>query len=107
MVADCRLMQDPKYLMKFRLRAGECIVFDNHRIAHGRAAFRCLHRMDMHESVANHLSAAVSQDGKQFLMNRKWMHFSQVTASRLQLLDSEDDSVTHGSEASDLSASLE
>ena len=48
------------------------------------AAFRCLYRMDMHESVANHLSVAVSEDGKQFLMNRKWMHFSQVTASRLQ-----------------------
>lgn len=68
------------------------------------AAFRCLYRMDMHESVANHLSAAVSEDGKQFLMNRKWMHFSQVTASSLQLLNSEDDSVTHGSEAPDLSA---
>lgn len=34
-----RMMQDPKYLMKFRLHAGECIVFDNHRIAHGRAAY--------------------------------------------------------------------
>lgn len=34
-----RMMQDPKYLMKFRLNAGECIVFDNHRIAHGRASY--------------------------------------------------------------------
>ena len=25
--------------MTFRLNAGECIVFDNHRIAHGRASF--------------------------------------------------------------------
>ncbi|PWQ98882.1 TauD/TfdA family dioxygenase [Leucothrix pacifica] len=33
------MMQDSQYLMKFRLNAGECIVFDNHRIAHGREAF--------------------------------------------------------------------
>ena len=25
--------------MKFTLRAGECIVFDNHRIVHGRSAY--------------------------------------------------------------------
>jgi len=25
--------------MRFRLAAGECIVFDNHRIVHGRAAY--------------------------------------------------------------------
>jgi len=34
-----RLMQDKTYLMRFRLNAGECIVFDNHRIVHGRAAY--------------------------------------------------------------------
>ncbi len=34
-----KLMQDPKYLMTFRLHAGECIVFDNHRIAHGRTSY--------------------------------------------------------------------
>ena len=34
-----QMLQDPKYLMTFRLNAGECIVFDNHRIAHGRASF--------------------------------------------------------------------
>lgn len=40
--AFCRfgkLLQDPKYLMRFRLNAGECIVFDNHRIVHGREAY--------------------------------------------------------------------
>ena len=68
------------------------------------AAFRLIYRMDMHESVANHLSAAVSADGKQFLMNRKWMHFSNVTASNLQLLDSEDDSIMQSPEAPDPSA---
>ncbi|MEO9529037.1 TauD/TfdA family dioxygenase [Roseibium sp.] len=34
-----RMMRDEKYMMRFRLNAGECIVFDNHRIVHGRAAY--------------------------------------------------------------------
>jgi gamma-butyrobetaine dioxygenase len=34
-----RRLQSPKYVMRFRLEAGECIVFDNHRIVHGRAAY--------------------------------------------------------------------
>lgn len=40
--AFCRfgkLLQDDRYIMRFRLEAGECIVFDNHRIVHGRAAY--------------------------------------------------------------------
>ncbi|GAA0773948.1 gamma-butyrobetaine,2-oxoglutarate dioxygenase [Roseibium denhamense] len=40
--AFCRfgqMMRDPKYVMRFRLNAGECIVFDNHRIVHGRVAY--------------------------------------------------------------------
>lgn len=40
--AFCRfgkMLQDDKYVMHFRLDAGECIVFDNHRIVHGRAAY--------------------------------------------------------------------
>jgi len=68
------------------------------------AAFRLIHEFDMHESVANHLSAAVSSDGKKFLMNRRWMHFSKVTASNLQLLDSEDPSIMQGDDAPDVSA---
>lgn len=34
-----RMMQDDRFLCRFRLNAGECIVFDNHRIVHGREAF--------------------------------------------------------------------
>lgn len=34
-----RMLQSDRYLMRFRLEAGECIVFDNHRIVHGRAAY--------------------------------------------------------------------
>lgn len=34
-----RMLQSDKYLMRFRMNAGECFVFDNHRIVHGRAAY--------------------------------------------------------------------
>ena len=68
------------------------------------AAFRLIYRLDMHESVANHLSAAVTDDGRQFLMNRKWMHFSQVTASNLQLLDSDEAGIMQTDAAPDISA---
>jgi ribulose-5-phosphate 4-epimerase/fuculose-1-phosphate aldolase len=68
------------------------------------AVFRLFSKMDMHESVANHLSAAVSEDGKKFIMNRRWMHFDNVTASNLQLLDSENKALMSTSEAPDPSA---
>ena len=68
------------------------------------AAFRLIHELNMHESVANHLSAAVSTDGKQFLMNRRWVHFSNVTASNLQLLNSDDATVMDSDQAPDTSA---
>lgn len=34
-----RMLQEEKYLMKFMLKGGECIVFDNHRIVHGREGY--------------------------------------------------------------------
>ena len=34
-----RLLRDPKYLVRYRLKAGECVVFDNHRVVHGRDAY--------------------------------------------------------------------
>lgn len=34
-----KMLQLDRYLMRFSLRAGECITFDNHRIVHGRAAY--------------------------------------------------------------------
>lgn len=34
-----RMLQHPKYVMRFTLKAGECITFDNHRIVHGREAY--------------------------------------------------------------------
>ena len=35
------------------------------------AAFRLCHRFGWSESVGNHFSAAVSDDGRRFLLNRK------------------------------------
>ena len=34
-----RMLQEERYLMRFSLRAGECITFDNHRVVHGREAY--------------------------------------------------------------------
>ena len=33
------MLQEEKYMMTFLMKAGECMVFDNHRIVHGRAAY--------------------------------------------------------------------
>jgi ribulose-5-phosphate 4-epimerase/fuculose-1-phosphate aldolase len=51
------------------------------------AAFRWAARLDLHEAVANHFSAAVSSDGRRFLLNPPCRHFSRITASSLLLLD--------------------
>ncbi|WP_298822238.1 class II aldolase/adducin family protein [uncultured Roseibium sp.] len=68
------------------------------------AAFRMAVRFGWHESVGNHFSAAVSEDGSKFLMNPKWRHFSEVKASDLLLLDVNDDTVMEGPYAPDPSA---
>lgn len=39
------------------------------------ATFRIIAHLGMHEAVANHFSAALSADGKKFLLNPKWKHF--------------------------------
>lgn len=54
---------------------------------HLAAAFRWAARLNMHEAVANHFSAAVSDDGSKFLLNPVGRHFSQIKASDLLLLD--------------------
>lgn len=55
------------------------------------ACFRIVARLGMHEAVANHFSAAVSADGRTFLLNPKWKHFSTIRASDLILLDADDE----------------
>ena len=54
------------------------------------AAFRLAARLGMHEAVANHFSMSVSPDGSRFLINPKWRHFSQIRASDLILVDTND-----------------
>ena len=68
------------------------------------AAFRLAAMNDWHEAVANHLSLAVSADGKQFLMNPRWKHFSRIRASDLMLLDSNDPETMNRPDAPDLTA---
>jgi ribulose-5-phosphate 4-epimerase/fuculose-1-phosphate aldolase len=68
------------------------------------ACFRLAAEFDWHESVANHFSCAVSADGKKFLMNPLWQHFSTIKASDLLLLDSDDEETMSRPNAPDPSA---
>jgi ribulose-5-phosphate 4-epimerase/fuculose-1-phosphate aldolase len=68
------------------------------------AAFRICASMNWHESVGNHFSAAVSADGKRFLMNPKWRHFGSIKASDFLLLDADDTDVMKRTSAPDASA---
>nr|WP_295743096.1 class II aldolase/adducin family protein [uncultured Acidocella sp.] len=43
--------------------------------------------LDWQEATANHISLAVSDDGTQFLINRRWRDFATLKASELALLD--------------------
>jgi ribulose-5-phosphate 4-epimerase/fuculose-1-phosphate aldolase len=52
------------------------------------AAFRLAARLDLHEGVCNHFSYLLP-DGKHFLLNRYGLHWSEVTASNLLMLDGE------------------
>jgi ribulose-5-phosphate 4-epimerase/fuculose-1-phosphate aldolase len=68
------------------------------------AAFRLAADLGWHEAVANHFSLAVSPDGKRFLMNPRWRHFSRIRASELLLLDTEDKETMNRPDAPDPSA---
>jgi ribulose-5-phosphate 4-epimerase/fuculose-1-phosphate aldolase len=68
------------------------------------AAFRWFARLNMHESVANHLSVAVSADGTQFLINPRGRHFSRICAGDLLLLNARDPTTLQTPEAPDPTA---
>ena len=53
-------------------------------------AFRWAARLNWHESVANHFSLCVNEDGSRFLINPYLKHFSTIRASDLLLLDVND-----------------
>ena len=68
------------------------------------AALRLACRSDWHEGVANHFSAAVSADGRKFLVNPRWVHWSRVKASDLVLCDADDPATMERPDAPDPSA---
>lgn len=68
------------------------------------AAFRIAAGMGWHELVGNHFSCAVSDDGRKFLLNRKWQHFASIRPKDLLLLDADDPDVLDGPDAPDASA---
>ena len=68
------------------------------------AAFRWTARLGWHEAVANHFSAALSEDGRRFLINPRWRHFARIRASDLLLLDAEDPATLDRPDAPDPTA---
>src|SRR5262249_26352240 len=68
------------------------------------AASRWFARLNMHESVANHLSCALAADGSKFLINPRGRHFSRIRASELMLLDARDPEVLDRPDAPDPTA---
>ncbi|MCY0096283.1 class II aldolase/adducin family protein [Hoeflea ulvae] len=68
------------------------------------AALRLAAYYDWHEGVANHFSAAVSPDGRKFLVNPRWKHFSRAKASELLLVDADDPDTMKRPDAPDPSA---
>jgi len=67
-------------------------------------AFRLAHSMGWSESVANHFSAALTPDGRRFLLNPKWQHFASIKASDLIVVDLDDGTRARDSGAVDVSA---
>ena len=51
-----RMMQEDRFVCRFRLNEGECIVFDNHRIVHGREEFSA-------DSGSRHLRGSYTDRG--------------------------------------------
>ncbi|MGE4480596.1 class II aldolase/adducin family protein [Acidocella sp.] len=51
------------------------------------ALCRLAARFDWQEATANHISLAVSEDGAQFLINRRWRDFATLKASELAFVD--------------------
>ncbi len=68
------------------------------------ATFRWSVKMNWHEGVSNHFSAVVDDSGTKFLMNRNQIHFSNITASNLLLLDANDPDAMKGPDAPDPTA---
>jgi ribulose-5-phosphate 4-epimerase/fuculose-1-phosphate aldolase len=68
------------------------------------AAFRWAVRLGFHEGIANHFSVVVSDDGRRFLINPRWRHFSRIRASDLVLVDADDPGTMERPDAPDPTA---
>jgi len=68
------------------------------------AAFRWTARLNLHESIANHFSVALSDSGRQFLLNPVGKHFARIRASDLLRLDVDDPATQQGPLAPDPTA---
>jgi ribulose-5-phosphate 4-epimerase/fuculose-1-phosphate aldolase len=68
------------------------------------ASFRLSARFKWNEAVANHFSVATSPDGRNFLMNPRWKHFSRIKASELLHLNVNDKEAMQRPDAPDLTA---
>lgn len=68
------------------------------------AAFRLCHQFGWSESVGNHFSAAIGDEGNRFLLNPKWQHFNSICAKDLLQLDALDETIMNSANAPDASA---
>ena len=68
------------------------------------AAFRWTARLNMHETLANHFSLAINDAGTRFLMNPNQVHFAQIKASELIVVDANDLDTLTGPNAPDAAA---
>ena len=68
------------------------------------AAFRICHQLGWSESVGNHFSAAVSEDGTEFLLNACWQHFATIRPEDLLRIDARNGRVLEGQGRPDASA---
>lgn len=68
------------------------------------AMFRIAAHYQWHESIANHFSLAVSDDGKEFLMNPRWVHFDNISASSLLHIHVDDQDIMKRPDAPDPTA---
>lgn len=68
------------------------------------AMFRIAAYYNWHEATANHFSLAVSDDGKEFLINPRWVHFENINASSLLHVDADDKEIMKRPDAPDPTA---
>ena len=68
------------------------------------AAFRICYQLGWSESVGNHFSAAVSDDGAEFMLNACWQHFATIRPQDLLRIDARDGRVIEGQGTPDASA---